>query len=114
MRLYKDKQWKIKGTVKRKCKEHRSYLVETDSGKILRRNRCHILKAPQKDPSDASESESYQELESISNQSQPTGISDSLPNPPLVDPAPNQSRHTTRSGREVRRPAYLNDYDTSG
>ena len=59
VRLYKDKQWKIKGTVKRKCKEPRSYLVETDSGKILRRNHRHILKAPQKDPSDASESESY-------------------------------------------------------
>ena len=75
MRLYKDKQWKIKGTVKRKCKEPRSYLVETDSRKIPRRNRRHILKAPQKDPSDASESESYQEPESISNQSQPTGVS---------------------------------------
>ena len=114
VRLDKDKPWKIKGTVKRKCKEPRLYLVETDSGKILRRNRHHILKAPQKDPSDASESESYQELESISTQSQPTGVSDSLPNPPQADPAPIRNRYTTRSGREVRWPAYLNDYDTSG
>ena len=90
VRLDKDKPWKIKGTVKRKCKE------------------------PQKDPSDASESESYQELESISTQSQPTGVSDSLPNPPQADPASIRNRYTTRSGREVRWPAYLNDYDTTG
>ena len=52
-------------SVKRKCKEPRSYPVETDGGKILRQNRCHILRAPRKDPPEASESASDQEFESI-------------------------------------------------
>ena len=72
-------------------------MIETDSRKIFLRNRHHIYKAPQKYPPDASESASNQEFENISNQSQPTGVSDLIPNPPPADHAPVRNRYTTRS-----------------
>ncbi|XP_013882267.1 uncharacterized protein K02A2.6 [Austrofundulus limnaeus] len=47
IKLDGDKGWKTPARVIAKCKEPRSYLVETENGAVLRRNRRHLQAVPQ-------------------------------------------------------------------
>ena len=59
VRLRRNKKWERKGSVISKSENPRSYRVETENGKFLRRNRRHLLKTSEtfsarwrSDPSD--------------------------------------------------------------
>lgn len=44
VRILSQEKWNLKGKIVKKLKEPRSYLIKTEQGKYVRRNRRHILK----------------------------------------------------------------------
>lgn len=116
-----EKGWKTPAKVIGRCKEPRSYLVKTDSGAVLRRNRRHLQSLPE-----SSDSSNQQELQA----KRPTPLPGGLPptaSPGLSDKPSDQmvadhavghaSPHTpahsgvqvTSRGREVRLPCWYRD-----
>ena len=92
--------WK-KATVVRQL-SRRSYLVKTSDGATYRRNRVHLNKTNEQPDDDYSDIPHAEEPESATTEI------DAHPKSVAKTPSPNR----TKSGRNVRRPSYLKDYDT--
>ena len=80
----------VEGQISKKREEPRSYDIELDTGKILRRNRGEMVPV-------------HQEEETQEERSETTDEEDNMQERTLK----------TRSGRVVRKPAWLKDYDTN-
>ena len=116
VRLYKDKQWKVQGTIFEKCQQPRSYIVLTKEGRKLRRNRRHIKRADVKAMPDlADDSDSEDDIpaaDRLSIQQENSNTHPQEQEPVPADPLENNAKQVvTRSGRVVRRPAYLHNYE---
>ena len=97
VRIHDGNAWSRKGTVSENCTQPRSYNVETEEGRILRRNRKAILKSPE--ASDINQQLPDPQIER----------NEPMKNNDPVTTAPDEVR---RSGRETRPPAYLDQYTT--
>ena len=97
------------GVIKEKCQEPRSYIIETPTGKTLRRNRVNIRNLPQqqiqlpenKEPpvEDETPTSADPPVKPIS----PTTNASTAPLPPKAPP--NSASVCTRSGRKITLPA---------
>ena len=92
VRIKYQNNWKRKGTVLRKLDQPRSYVVKTDEGQIIKRNRRHLLKTREK----TDNKRHRHEYENIFHGTQ-------RPNTDTQINIPNTS--TTRSGRSITKPA---------
>ena len=117
VRLRQDGRWSKKGIVAGKRSEPRSYNILTRNGNILRRNRQHLLRTRETfDHSEGSDSplEFDDTLNNlpiqinepditipINSSDQPAVLNNELPEP-----------RVTRSGRQIRTPAWLSNYVT--
>ena len=94
---HRTKEWQ-KGTIRRECQEPRSYVVETEYGGCLRRNRRHIQPTTELVPGRAFEAHVREEPEELDVSTR--------------QPSCEQGQHDrftkevyrTRSGRAVRKP----------
>ena len=111
--MYKDKQWKVQGTIFEKCQQPRSYIVVTKEGRKLRRNRRHIKRADAKAMPDlADDSDSEDDIPAADRLSIQQDTRPQEQEPVPADPLENNAKQVvTRSGRVVRRPAYLHNYE---
>ena len=79
-----------------------SYEVETDTGRVLSRNRRHLKLTPLSTPGH----EEYEEGPSVvEGEKEPTESTKER-----VSPDGKDSPYQTRSGRASKRPSYLKDY----
>ena len=135
VRIHNGKSWKIKGTVIDISKHPRSYIIQTDKGTILRRNRKHILLLKPSNVADQcmveqesdSEDDCYSLINNTGNRNNPEpseeqALDQSAGNMDLDlligdhnDDAeiPIPESRVTRYGRTIRPPAHLEYYDTS-
>ena len=104
VRIHEGKSWSRLGRVVN-VKDPRSYVVRTDKGTTLRRNRRDVLKVPD----DMNLANDYDVIDSEDDdngmpdhgqQREDDNVNVTIPEVP-----------TSRSGRCLRRPAYLNDYE---
>ena len=104
VRIHEGKSWSRLGRVVN-VKDPRSYVVRTDKGTTLRRNRRDVLKVPD----DMNLANDYDVIDSEDDdngmpdhgqQREDDNVNVTIPEVP-----------TSRSGRSLRRPAYLNDYE---
>ena len=101
VRIHDRLGWTKKATVERKCEEPRSYIVRTEEGTNLRRNRRHLLRRPDliipsgndKLSPDEHEQTQYEHSNELPNDNTNIGITH------------------TRSGRVTRPPPYLQEYE---
>ncbi|XP_030578829.1 uncharacterized protein K02A2.6-like [Archocentrus centrarchus] len=103
MKLDGEKGWKTPARVITKCHEPRSYLVETENGAVLRRNRRHLQAVPQStDQSD--------QLQSPSSPVEPTRSPAQRQSSPVVEGStPCKGSQVTSRGRVVRIPLRYRD-----
>ena len=80
----------VAGQISKKREEPRSYDIELDTGKILRRNRGEMVPVRQEEETQEEHSETTDEEDNL-----------------------QERTLKTRSGRVVRKPAWLKDYDTN-
>ena len=104
-------RWK-EATIKEKCREPRSYVVETPTGKTLRRNRVNIRSLPQRQRLQPENAESLVPDKTptpvnaaVNDQTSPTGITSPASSPAAAIPDPPSVFTRTRSGRKITRPA---------
>jgi len=106
-------KWKD-AVIKEKCQEPRSYIVETPTGRTLRRNRVNIRSLPQRQMQLPENSESpvadmtptpvnTPVNNPVNNTASPTIDTSAAPSPPAAPP--DSSAVFTRSGRKINRPA---------
>ncbi len=88
--------WTKKAIVESKCEQPRSYIVRTEDGNNLRRNRIHLQKHATSDSATPDNHESVTETPLTSKP-----VNEKITNAPTF----------TRSGRITRAPSHLNDYD---
>ena len=108
-----------KGKVIEKCPQPQSYKVQTDKGTIIRRNRRHLLHTKESEPC----SQEYIDLSD--SETEPTDEPQPIPpqenvvqhqHPPqqvaahFPQPLARPNSHTTRTGRQVKRPKHLTDF----
>lgn len=102
-------RWSKSGKVEQKCESPRSYIVEFDGGRKLRRNRKHLLKTPEKvhvspplDDADDSDnvSNNVSDTPAASPDGDPGGAVITDSSEKVLSPKPI----TTRSGRLVKQP----------
>ena len=124
IRVREGKSWSVKGQVKEKAKQPRSYIVKTEKGSTIRRNRRDILKtAEQFEPNSLPEYEielpttqpqsaQPQSTQVVSNSPSTSAEqpSFSLNQPPAQTSASGEQCYKTRSGRTVKPPSHLKDY----
>ena len=113
VRVREGKSWSVKGQVKEKAEQPRSYIVKTEKGSTIRRNRRDILKtAEQFKPNSLPEYEielpttQPQSTQAVSN----SPSTSSLNEPPAQTSASGEQCYKTRSGRTVKPPSHLKDY----
>ena len=98
----KGQLWRKATVVGQSNHRPRSYEVETDTRRILSRNRRHIKLTPLSTPG-------YEEYEqgpsAVEGEKEPTESTKEL-----VSPEGKDSPYQTRSGRASKRPSYLMDY----
>ena len=102
MRIHEGKTWSRLGVIVGIHEDPRSYIVRTDKGTVIRRNRRDLLKIPNNGKT-VIKQDAYPDIETsveVRN-----NINDNNNMSPRVINVP-----ITRSGRRVVRPAYLNDY----
>jgi len=100
-------------TVVEKSHEPRSYIVETQIGGILRRNRPHIRQIPQPEHPVPQENpvEECNDTEAYNTEAYMGQNEDPLDKDPRVVPQEQESTHNgtkTRSGRTIKKPDRLN------
>ena len=98
VRLHDGNTWSRKGVVSSKCTQPRSFNVETDEGRILRRNRRAILKSP------SPQHEHKLPIPELENYT-PEEEAETNTDPEITMPTV-----VRRSGRHTRPPAYLDEY----
>ena len=107
-----DKEWR-KATVKERLDE-RSYQVETKEGNTYRRNRIHLRNT--KETAVPAEMTEHADTDVMTGEEEAAKDHTDKPNAEKnADKGSEESMQnnvTTRSGRIVKRPAYLNDYAT--
>ena len=108
VRLYKDRSWPVKARVIEQEQHPRSYKMQTEEGKILRRNRRDLLQT--KEPFVAIQPEiepPLQPTDSIKAATQTTTLEDQ-PLPLLTTAKQNNqtTEHRTKSGRVIKPPNY--------
>ena len=120
VRLHDGKSWSTRGHITSKVPQPRSYMVLTETGHTVRRNRKHLLQA--REHSSPAEYDSDSSLVSAPTtvappddiQPQDTNHDLGTTEPTITEPMPaNEDLHTTRkttSGRTIRKPAYLNEF----
>jgi hypothetical protein len=99
VRIKHNAKW-VRGTVTGLHTSPRSFLVKTDSGTILRRNRRHLIKTSEQAylPSMGEEIEDEGAVHRNFSTPQSTAVEETSP------------KQTTRSGRVVRQPARFKDF----
>ena len=125
VRVHYKSDWSRKGIVIDKAPQPRSYLLATDKGTIIRRNRRDLLRTtehvnPHSDddlpdnicdenipPSHAPSDQPAPPVPPVNVPAPPPAVV-----PPCVPPVSPQT-YKTRSGRTVRKPAKYKDYYTS-
>lgn len=80
----------------------RSYDVETDTGRVLSRNRRHLKLTPLSTPQDEEDEQGSPDAEGEKEHTQLTNG--------VVSPEGQDSPYLTRWGRASKRPSYLKDY----
>ena len=108
VRLHDGHSWGTKGKVVEPLKDFpRSYIVETDKGKILRRNRKHILLKKEENEDN---NEKFDDEYQLSYNDRPNDTTSELVsnNDNEIREPPSQCR--TRSGRTIRKPSRYEDY----
>jgi len=113
---FQQKQWSTEGMIVKKL-PHRSYLVKLTNGRNLKRNRKHLKKtdkqmAPFEDDDDEPPNNQQPNHPATS---QPASSHPASSQPATSQPATRQSTGSrspvkTRTGRTVKRPKYLQDY----
>lgn len=110
-------KWK-EAVVKEKCQEPRSYLIETPTGRIMRRNRVNIRNSPQQQLTENTDSPVADKTPTpvntsvntpantpvrapVNNTASPTVNNPAAPSPAA---APEPSAVFTRSGRKINQP----------
>ena len=106
VRIYDHKSWSRQGTVIQKHNSPRSYNVRTNKGTVIRRNRKDLLKV--QNNHNHSEFDTDDSYPDITEEEEEMNII----NPEVIREDNDPSIIHTRSGRQVRRPSYLNDYET--
>lgn len=121
VKLDGEKGWKMSAKVISKCSEPRSYIVKTDNGAVLRRNRRHLQAVPEladsPDQQQQSEGSPLQLPSSPPSVARPShGDPASVQRPkdsPVVcsphQPSPQRTVQVTSRGREVRIPHRYRD-----
>ena len=113
VRIHDGKTWSRQGTVQNICEQPRSYQVVMENGRIIRRNRRHLLRVPSKQVPTI---HPYPD-EILSNTHQLSGAIS--PNPDVLHNKPQESRGSgtavepvirTKSGRVSRSPEWMSDY----
>ncbi|KAK3750477.1 hypothetical protein QZH41_018118 [Actinostola sp. cb2023] len=100
-----DRKWQ-KATVKQRL-DDRSYEVENTAGTTFRRNRVHLNKTNETRPQESNQNKEQEPVSTMSNEdNSPHQVDDTVEEPG------HQQCMVTRSGRIVKRPAYLADYTT--
>ena len=110
--IRKQKQPWLKATVKTEL-PNRSYEVLTEKGGILRRNRRHLRRTkeaavPDQSPTEITVPENVQQQQR--ELQPPSAQPENSTNVEPLETAARSTTVTTRSGRMVKRPSYLNDY----
>ena len=116
VRIHSGKSWSRLGVVVRKHKNPRSYVIKTDKGTFIRRNRRDLLKInnnskmieiytsyPDIEKETEARIENNEEAR-IENDHIRAGEEEVINEENIV---------ITRSGRQVNRPQYLNAYETN-
>ncbi len=115
IRVLHDGKWQ-KGKVVGKHSTPRSYLVTTENGSYLRRNRRHLIKTRESDSGSFDDYEVYNDEQTETDrQTTVPDVTTRHPQVPAVVPnaAEQPVLKTTRYGRTVKPPARFNDYVTS-
>ena len=94
---HKTKEWQ-QGTIQEKCQEPRSYVVETENGKQLRRNRQHIRPTIRPVVGHSLETQARQQSEHMDNSTCQTNNEQGQDNEAV------ELVYRTRSGRVIRKP----------
>ena len=120
VRLHDGQSWSTRDHITSKVPQPRSYMVLTETGHTVRRNRKHLLQT--REHSSPAEYDSDSSLVSTPNtvappdefQPQDTNHDLGTTEPTIAEPmSANEDLHTTRkttSSRTIRKPAYLNEF----
>jgi len=107
LRLDGEKKWSTSGMVVKQTKEPRSYLVQTQSGTVLRRNRRHLQKVgPTGTDSAKTDMDSFSQPPL---KQKPHEKSTSIMNAEQVPPDPVPGPKMTSSGRVIKLPVRYRD-----
>ena len=115
MRVLKENKWKP-AIVEAKTNHPRSYIVQTDDGKELRRNRVHIHSNDKRDPIYLSDDDNSDDgIETMQKQHTQNNVENKevyneTDGNSVDKDETNKNSVKTRSGRIVKRPSYLKDY----
>ena len=105
VRVRREKGWDSVAQVVKKAKTPRSYIIEDEEGRILRRNRRDLMCTDERFESNSGDDETETlELSKPGDSQAPIAFS-TLPTPNQILP------YETRSGRTIRPPAWLQDYE---
>ena len=99
---YRGQLWRKARVVGCSNQRPRSYEVETDSGRVLSRNRKHLQQAPVLNPPGNDDQE--QRLPKVEHASQQDVSKEA------VSPDVQGDEYHTKSGRIVRKPNYLKEF----
>ena len=128
VRIQRGKSWNSMAQVTKKADTPRSYILQDETGRLLRRNRRDLLRTDEsfigKGPQDLGDDEVMEpatsDTQSTAIVQEPTTYS-SIPEPTTCSSIPTtcysipvadqKSPYKTRSGRNVRPPAWLQDYE---
>ena len=111
VRLYDGTNWTIKGKIIKQLKDQpRSYLVKTQNGKIIKRNRKDVLLSKKENESNNLEKTENNEYPLFTFSQTNTRKNDNNNTDNINNQINETSTRQTRSGRIIRRPRRFEDY----